>query len=74
MLNRVMPTCFQNVIEAYHVGLDIRIRICDGIAHSSLCSKIDHNRRVVFLEDFLDGSLITQVTLDESKPVILQLL
>ena len=60
-----MPASLQDIIEAYHVALNIGIRIGDAIAHTSLCSQIHHHVKVVLLEQAINQSLVSQVTLDE---------
>ena len=72
MLHRIMTAGLQNVVEANHVALDVGIRVCDGVANTSLSTQINHNIRMVLLKNAVDKCLIRKVTLD--KGVVLELL
>ena len=50
MLHRIVAACFQNIIEADDVGLDIAVRVVDGISYTSLCSKIHDHIKVMGFE------------------------
>ena len=62
-----MSARLQYIIEAYHVALDVGIRIGDAIAHTSLSSEIYHYVKVVLLEQSINQCLVSQITLDESR-------
>ena len=53
LLRGMMATSLEDVVEAYHVGLDIGIGISDRIAHTSLGSKVHHDRWLIFLKYFI---------------------
>lgn len=65
MFYRVMSARFQYIIEAYHVALDVGIRIGDAITHASLGSEVHYYIKVVLLEQSVNQRLISQITLDE---------
>ena len=54
MLNGIMPTSLQDIIEANHVALNIGIRIGDAIAYTCLCSQIYHHIKVVLLKQSIN--------------------
>ena len=60
-----VPTGLEDIVEAEHVGLDVGIRVLDGIAHTSLGCKIDDDLGVILLEDVIDSGLIGDVTTNE---------
>ena len=65
MLYLVMPTSLQNIVEAYHVRLDISIRIGDAIANTCLCSQIHHYSRLILAEDVIDGVMVSNIALNK---------
>ena len=58
-----VATSLQDVIEAYQVRLDIRIRIGDGITHTSLGGEVDNHRRMILFEEIINGCLVGNITL-----------
>ncbi len=70
VLNGMMPACLQNVVESYHVALDVRIRILDTIADTRLSRQVHDNIEVVFLEDAVDECLVCEVAFDELVDVL----
>ena len=72
MLHRIVATGFQNIVETYHVALDIGIRIRDRVPDTCLCAEIHHDVRVVLIKDTVDECLVRKVSLD--KGVVLELL
>lgn len=66
-----MTACFKNIEKADQVGFHISIRVSDGVAHTSLCCKVDDHRRLVLFEQFSDQLLISDVAFDKSKCGIL---
>ena len=65
VLHRMMPAGFQDVVEPDHVTLDVRIRVLNAIADTSLSSEVHNDIEVVFLEEAIDEGLVGQVSLDE---------
>ena len=66
-----MTAGFENIKEADQVGFHISIRVGDGVAHTSLCCKVDDHRRLVLLEQLGDQCLISDVAFDKSECGIL---
>lgn len=63
MFHWIMAAGFQNVVEANHVALDVSIRVGDGVPHACLRAKIDHDIRVVLLENAVDRALSARLPL-----------
>ena len=57
----MMTTGFENVVEADEVRLDVGIGIGDAVAHTGLSSEVHHNLWLVFVEDFVNGSLVSNI-------------
>lgn len=72
MFYRIMPACFQNVVEANHVALDVSIRIRNGVPYTRLCAEIYYDVRVVLLENAVDEVFVRKVT--SNKGIVLELL
>ena len=62
----VISACFKDVIESDDVRFDIDIRVIDRITDTCLCSKIDYDRRLIFIEDVVDQFLICNASFDEN--------
>lgn len=60
-----MPAGLQDVVEPDHVALDIGIRVLDAIADTGLSRQVHDDVEVVFLEEFFDEGLISEVAFDE---------
>ena len=65
VLDWMMPTGLQDVVEPDHVALDVGIRVLDAIADTCLSSKVHDDIEVVFLEEVVNESLVSEVALDE---------
>ena len=66
-----MTAGFEDIKEADQVGFHISIWVGDGVAHTSLCCKVDDHRRLVLLEQLRDQLLVGDVAFDKSKCGIL---
>ena len=53
MLDRVMTTSLEDVVETDEVGLDVGIRIGDGISYTCLGCQIHHHVEIVDLSAIL---------------------
>ena len=53
MLDLVVATCLQDIVESDKVALNVRVGIGDAVADSNLSGKIHDNGNLVFREDFL---------------------
>ena len=71
MLHRIVTAGFQNVVEADYIAFDVSIWVSDGVSHTRLCAEVDHDVRVVLLEDAVDESFVRKVTFN--KGVVLKL-
>ena len=56
-----MTAGFQDIVETDHVGLDIGVRVCDGIADASLSTKVYYNCRLVLCENLIDHCFVSKV-------------
>jgi len=62
-----VAAAFQNVAEAHQVGLDVRTRILERVAHARLCGQIDHVREALLLEQRVHGRVIGHVHVREGE-------
>ena len=53
---------FQNVVKADHVGLDVCVRIGNGVTNAGLCSKIYHNSRFVICENPVNDCFVREIS------------
>jgi len=65
VLDFKVAACFQDVVEADEVALDIGVGVRDGITDASLGGEVHDDGKVVFLEQAVDGGLVGKVRLDE---------
>ena len=68
MLHAVMATPFKNIEKPYNIALDIGMRILNGIAHTSLGSKIDYPLKLAPLEEFLHCAAVSKIRFHKGKP------
>ena len=61
-----MAACFQNIIETNQIRLNISIWIGDRIPHTCLCCQVNHNSRLICLENILNQIRISDVSFDKS--------
>ena len=66
-----MTAGFEDIKEADQVRFHISIRVGDGVAHTSLCCKVNYHRRLVLFEQFSGQFLISDVAFDKGKCGIL---
>lgn len=71
MLDLVVATCLQDIVESDKVALNVRVGIGDAVADSSLSGKIHDNGNLVFREDFLHCVFVSDGGVDKS-PVTMQ--
>lgn len=71
MFHFVMAARLKDVVESDEVALDIGVGIGDAVAHACLGSQVDDYCYLVFGEDCLHGSLVSDGGVDEG-PVALQ--
>lgn len=62
-----VTACFQNIVEADKVGLDIGIRIGDAIAYACLCREIDDDLWFVLCKELVNERTVGDIALDEGK-------
>lgn len=60
-----MPARLQDVVKADEIGLDVSIRVGDGVAHACLGGKIYDDVRPVLGEDLIDQRFVGEVAPDE---------
>ena len=61
---------FEDVVEAYHVRLDIGIGVLNAVAHAGLCREVYHNGRPILREQSVYGSPVGDIPLDERPRTI----
>ena len=71
VLDGMMPAGLQDVVEPDHVALDIRIRVLDAVADTSLSGQVHDDVEMVFLEEAVDEGLVGEVALDELVSMLL---
>ena len=62
-----MAAGFEDVIKTNEIALDVRIRVGDGVTHTSLRCKIHNHLRLVFLKNLGNNCLISNAALYENK-------
>ena len=65
-----MSAGFKDVVEAYHVGLDMGIRVDDAVTDSCLGCEVHDNLRSELCENSLEECPVGDVALMESEAVI----
>ena len=53
---------FQNVVEADHVGLDVGVRIGNGVTNAGLCPQIYHNSRFVICKNPVNDRFVREIS------------
>ena len=66
-----MTASFEDIKKADQVRFHIGIRVGDGIAHTSLCRKVNDHKWLVLLEQLSDQFLISDIAFYKSKCGIL---
>lgn len=67
MLDGMMTTGFENVVEPQHIAFDISIRVGDRITHARLRGKVDDKIEVEVSKQLFYQSLVRDVAFDEGK-------
>ena len=70
MLDRIVATGFQDIVETDEVALDICIRILDAVAHTCLCSKVHDHIKVIFPKQAINGGLVGNIAFYKRPPVV----
>ena len=65
MLHRVIPTGFEDVVEADEVRLDVGIGVGDAVADTGLGCEVHHDIEVIVFEEFIDSLFRGDVAFDE---------
>lgn len=71
MLDLVVATCLQDIVETDKVALNVSIGIGDAITDSCLSGKVYDNSNLVFREDFLHCVFVCDGGMDKS-PITMQ--
>jgi len=61
VLDISLPAPLQDMGESDQIGIDVRHRILDGVAHAGLSGEIDDSLRPVARKDLRDGRPIVQI-------------
>lgn len=65
-----MSAGFKDVVEAYHIGLDMGIRVDNAVTDSCLGCEVDDDLRSELCEDAVDEGSVCNVSFMESETVI----
>ena len=69
-----MATRLEDVVEADEVGVDVRLRVVDRVAHPRLRGEVHDDVEVVLREEALDEGGVAEVTPSESEaPFLIRL-
>lgn len=60
-----MTAGLQNVVETDQVGLDISVRVGDGIADTGLCGEIYYDIRFVVCKNLIYQGFVSQISFVE---------
>lgn len=66
MLDLVSLAGLQDIEEALYVGVDIGVRVFDGVAYSCLGCQVDHVVELVFFKQCFYVLAVDQVELDKA--------
>src|SRR5580704_5155723 len=67
----IVPASFQDIDEAFEVGVDISMRMIDRMAHAGLSREVDHHGEPMFRKQLAHRRTIGQIGLHETEPCIL---
>lgn len=66
-----MSAGFKDVVESYHVGLDMGIRVDDAVTYSCLGCEVHDDLRSELCEDAVDEGSVCNVSLAEGETFVL---
>ena len=66
MLYRIMPAGFKDIVEAYHVALDVSIRVLDGVANARLRGKVYDYVEMLFGKELVNERFVGNIAFDEA--------
>ena len=67
MLDGMVATGFENVVEPQHIAFDISIRVGDRITHARLRGKVDDEVEVEVGKQLFHQSLVGDIAFDEGE-------
>jgi hypothetical protein len=67
----MVPASFQNIDEAFEIGVDIGMGMVDGMAHASLGREVNDRRKPMFGKQLTDRGTIGKIGLHEIELRIL---
>ena len=70
MLHRIAPAGLQDIVEAYHIALDISVWIFDGVTYTCLGGEVHHYGDMFFGEDFIYRFFVCNRGVDKSPVTI----
>ena len=62
-----VPTSIEDVLKANDVGLNVRVRIFDGVANASLCGEMHNTAEAMCFEERVHRTAIRDVEAFEAK-------
>ena len=65
MLHRILPARLKNVEKPNNIGLNIHIRVCNGIPHPGLGRKVHHNIKTVLLKQGKQQPAVRKIAADK---------
>ena len=65
MLHGIVTACFQNIVKADQVGLNLRIGMVDRIPHTRLGNQFDNNQLFVFSKQLNNQRLVGNTAFDK---------
>ena len=65
VLHRVVSAGFQDIVEAYHIALDVGIGVLDGVTNPSLGSEVDNDIKVIRGKQLVNLALVCDIHLPE---------
>ena len=61
MFHGIVATGLEDVIEAYHVALDIGIGVLDAITDACLGCEVDHDIELILGKERIDGGFVGDI-------------
>ena len=65
MFHRVMPTGFEDIVEANDVALNIDIGVVDAVAYTGLGCEVDHDIEFILGKEVINQGLVDYAAFDE---------
>ena len=70
MLHGMVPARLQDVVKPNDVALNVNVGVLDGVPHPRLSRQVDHNVKLILLEQAVHQLAVGNATLHEAILVL----